>query len=153
MSNDGLILHTTERSTASRIVIGLFLLCTSGAGLWGGIAPPDRAQVAGREGERWRQERADSLVRDGPRMRTIDADLARRSNLKNHLDPWHSALLLRGFDEASNKVYVGSHGWLFLAARAGRPTVAPDDLGARVRIELVPPDGPGATVRRVGAIA
>ena len=126
MSHDGLIPHPCESASLSRCVVVLFLLLTGGAGVWDLLAAPATAQVAGREGERLQQEREAALIADGTWMRTLDDDLARRSNLKSVMDPWYAAILLRGLNEASDDIHVGRDGWLFLAARAERPQVSAD---------------------------
>ena len=109
-----------------------FLVLTGGLGTWDAIDPPRRPDPIGQEGVHFHNRRLVASIENGTRMRIVDEDLERRSNLNAILTPWYAGALLHTLDEAGHEVVVGEDGWLFLQTRIHPPL---GDLG---QIEWMP---------------
>ncbi len=120
--DDGLIGPPPARPLGAWAFVGVwFLLLTGGLGAWDALDPPHLPDPIGQEGVHFFDRRQSARIDDGTRMRIVDEDLERRSNLKSSLTPWYAGALLRTFDEAGDEVVVGQDGWLFLVSRVHPP--------------------------------
>jgi hypothetical protein len=125
--DDGLIGPPPSHPLGARAFVSMwFLVLTGGLGTWDAIDPPRRPDPLGQEGVHFHNRRLVASVENGTRMRIVDEDLERRSNLNAILTPWYAGALLHTLDEAGHEVVVGEDGWLFLQTRIHPPL---GDLG------------------------